>query len=65
MLKSELETLMTKIKAGYLGMGDVEFQYASKLYTAAREYKEAIEEVESGRVNPDTRAAGKRKDHLR
>ncbi len=65
MLKSELESLMEKIKAGYMGMGDVEFYYASKLFTAAREYKDAIEEVESGRVNPDTRSAGKRQDHLR
>lgn len=41
----ELERLMTKIQAGYIGMGDVEFSYASKLYEAARNYRDAAKLV--------------------
>ena len=42
---AELERIMVKIQSGYLGMGDVEFSYASKLYEAAREYRDAIKKV--------------------
>ena len=45
---TELESLMTKLHAGYLGMGDVEFSYASKLYEAARNYRDAAKRVCDG-----------------
>lgn len=41
----ELEQIMVKIQAGYIGMGDVEFSYASKLYEAARNYRDAAKLV--------------------
>lgn len=37
---SELDSLMTKLKAGMQGMNASEFIYASKLYEAARNYRE-------------------------
>lgn len=43
---AELDTLLTKIKAGLSGMSDVETYnnttYASKLYEAAREYRDLV-----------------------
>ena len=42
----ELEILMNKIHLGYTGMGDYEFACASKLYKAAREYRDAIVRVQ-------------------
>ena len=39
---AELEALMTKIHSGYTGMSDVEFTYASRLYEATRDYRDAI-----------------------
>jgi len=39
---NELDILMTKLKAGLSGMSDVEFTYASKLYEAAREYRDLV-----------------------
>jgi len=43
---NELDILMCKIKAGLSGMSDVEFTYASKLYEAAREYRDLVKEKE-------------------
>lgn len=39
---SELDSLMTKLKAGMQGMNAQEFIYASRLYEAARNYREYV-----------------------
>ncbi len=46
MTLNELDIILTKLKAGLSGMSDVEFTYASKLYEAAREYRDAVKEKE-------------------